>query len=61
MRRVPSVLFTGFPGFLGSELLPRILGRSPNLEAACLVQPLVVGILSAFMRRARPRAASAGA
>jgi nucleoside-diphosphate-sugar epimerase len=36
---VPSVLFTGYPGFLGSELLPRILRRSPNLEAACVVQP----------------------
>lgn len=35
---MPSVLFTGFPGFLGSELLPRVLRRSPHLEAACLVQ-----------------------
>ena len=35
---MPSVLFTGYPGFLGSELLPRILRRSPDLEAACLVQ-----------------------
>ena len=25
-----NILFTGFPGFLGSELLPRILSRSPG-------------------------------
>ena len=34
-----TVLFTGFPGFLGSELLPRVLTRMPNAEAVCLVQP----------------------
>lgn len=32
------VFFTGFPGFLGRELLPRILRREPGLSAACLVQ-----------------------
>jgi thioester reductase-like protein len=36
---VPTVFFTGFPGFLGVELLPRILARSPALTARCLVQP----------------------
>lgn len=34
-----AVLFTGFPGFLGSELLPRVLTRLPDAEAVCLVQP----------------------
>ena len=34
-----TVLVTGFPGFLGSRLLPRILRRSPQARAACLVQP----------------------
>ena len=34
-----TVLVTGFPGFLGSRLLPRILLRSPQSRAACLVQP----------------------
>jgi thioester reductase-like protein len=35
-----STLFvTGYPGFLGAELLPRILARSPGRRAACLVQP----------------------
>ena len=34
-----AILFTGFPGFLGSELLPRVLARAPGAEAVCLVQP----------------------
>jgi thioester reductase-like protein len=34
-----TLFFTGFPGFLGSELVPRVLGRSPQDEAVCLVQP----------------------
>ena len=33
-----SVFFTGFPGFLGSELLPRVLSRTDD-DALCLVQP----------------------
>ncbi len=34
-----TIFFTGFPGFLGSELLPRVLGRSADHQAVCLVQP----------------------
>ena len=34
-----TIFLTGFPGFLGSELLPRLLERSANTEAVCLVQP----------------------
>lgn len=38
-KAAPStIFFTGYPGFLGSELLPRILARSPRAEAVCLVQ-----------------------
>jgi thioester reductase-like protein len=37
-ERTGTVLVTGFPGFLGSRLLPRILRRSPGVRAACLVQ-----------------------
>lgn len=33
------VLFTGFPGFLASALLPRILSRLAAADAVCLVQP----------------------
>lgn len=35
----PKIFFTGFPGFLGSELLPRVLARAGKAEAVCLVQP----------------------
>ncbi len=45
---MPIVFFTGFPGFLGSELLPRVLKRSPGDRAVCLVQ-------SKFIAEARSR------
>lgn len=32
------IFFTGFPGFLGSELLPRVVLRTDH-DALCLVQP----------------------
>jgi thioester reductase-like protein len=35
---VGDVLMTGFPGFLGSALLPRILARREDAHAFCLVQ-----------------------
>jgi thioester reductase-like protein len=34
-----TILMTGFPGFLGSALLPRLLSRDPDVRAWCLVQP----------------------
>jgi thioester reductase-like protein len=34
-----GLLMTGFPGFLASALLPRLLARHPELRAVCLVQP----------------------
>ena len=36
---MPAHFFTGFPGFLCSELLPRVLARAPSARAICLVQP----------------------
>ena len=33
-----TVLMTGFPGFLGSALLPRVLARRPGSTMVCLVQ-----------------------
>ena len=48
---VSNILFTGFPGFLGSELLPRVLSRSAENMALCLVQPK-------FLSAARQRAAA---
>jgi len=35
---VATIFFTGFPGFLGSALLPRVLARRPEDAAVCLVQ-----------------------
>ena len=46
-----TVFFTGFPGFLGSELLPRVLKRSPEATALCLVQPKFAPLAR---ERARP-------
>ncbi|HEX8152965.1 MAG TPA: SDR family oxidoreductase [Thermoanaerobaculia bacterium] len=46
-----TILFTGFPGFLGSELLPRLLARAPGDRAVCLVQ-------AKFLPLARERAAA---
>jgi len=33
-----SLLFTGFPGFIGARLLPRVLELKPESRAVCLVQ-----------------------
>jgi len=35
---VSTILFTGFPGFIGMRLLPGILERQPDARVACLVQ-----------------------
>jgi thioester reductase-like protein len=34
----PAILFTGFPGFIGARLLPRILELRPGTRVVCLVQ-----------------------
>jgi len=36
---VTALLLTGFPGFLGSALLPRLLARRGGVRAICVVQP----------------------
>lgn len=33
-----TIFFTGFPGFVGSALLPRLLARSPDRIGVCLIQ-----------------------
>ena len=38
-----SVLFTGFPGFIGMRLLPRILELQPEVRLECLVQEKFMG------------------
>ena len=51
---MPTLFFTGYPGFLGSALLPRVLARSAESTAVCLVQPKF-----AALARERARAAPA--
>lgn len=38
-----ALLMTGFPGFLGSAMLPRLLTRRDGVRAVCLVQPQHLG------------------
>ena len=42
-----TIVVTGFPGFLGSRLLPRVLRRAPEARAICLVQPKFAAVASA--------------
>ena len=49
----PTIFFTGYPGFLGAQLLPRLLARQPDATARCLVQPK-------FAALARERAKALG-
>jgi thioester reductase-like protein len=44
---VSTIFFTGFPGFLGSALLPRVLDRCPDDVAVCLVQARFAGVARA--------------
>jgi thioester reductase-like protein len=55
-----TVFFTGFPGFLGSELLPRVLSRDDSLEAVCLVQPKFATLAHARIEELRGRAPRLG-
>lgn len=48
-----TILFTGYPGFLGSALLPRVLARSEDTTVICLAQ-------QKFAALARERSASLG-
>jgi thioester reductase-like protein len=38
-----SILFTGFPGFIGARLLPRVLELRAGMRAVCLVQEKFMG------------------
>jgi thioester reductase-like protein len=41
-----AFLFTGFPGFIGARLLPRLLELKPGTRAICLVQEKFVALAS---------------
>jgi len=45
-----TIFFTGFPGFLGSELLPRLLARAPQDDALCIVQPKFAALAATRVR-----------
>jgi thioester reductase-like protein len=44
MNGARSILFTGFPGFIGMRLLPRLLERKPEARVHCLVQEKFIGV-----------------
>ncbi|HVP69271.1 MAG TPA: SDR family oxidoreductase [Anaeromyxobacteraceae bacterium] len=50
-----AILFTGFPGFLGSELLPRVLARPEDRRAVCLVQGKYLGTARKRLREIAER------
>ncbi len=37
-KEAPAILFTGFPGFIGMRLVPRILEQQAEARLVCLVQ-----------------------
>jgi thioester reductase-like protein len=45
-----ALLMTGFPGFLGSALLPRLLARREGAQATCLVQARHLATAEARLR-----------
>ncbi len=45
-----TVVVTGFPGFLGSRLLPLVLAGRPERRAVCLVQPKFAGLAAGRVR-----------
>jgi thioester reductase-like protein len=54
-----TILFTGFPGFIGLRLLPRLLEQAPDARIACLVQEKFLGLAQDGVEailKAHPRA-----
>ncbi len=56
-----KIFFTGFPGFLGSELLPRVLHRLGDSAAVCLVQPKFAELAAQRVKAIEARERSARA
>jgi thioester reductase-like protein len=52
---MPTIFFTGFPGFLGVELLPRLLQGAAGDVAVCLVQPKFAAIARARVEQLERR------
>jgi thioester reductase-like protein len=47
---VPVILFTGFPGFIGMRLVPRLLALQPEARLECLVQEKFQGVARAAVQ-----------
>ena len=52
------ILFTGFPGFLGSQLLSRLLVRYPEARAHCLIQPAFSSLAKHVLQELSPEIAA---
>jgi thioester reductase-like protein len=52
---MPTIFFTGFPGFLGVELLPRLMPEAAEHVAVCLVQPRYVSLAAARVEELEER------
>jgi nucleoside-diphosphate-sugar epimerase len=48
------ILFTGFPGFLGSQLLHRLLTRHTEARAHCLIQPAFSSLAQCALQELGP-------
>lgn len=40
----PTILFTGFPGFIGARLIPKLLADAPEATVVALVEPRMVSV-----------------
>ncbi len=49
-RTSPAVLFTGFPGFIGARLIPRLVELAPDTAFVCLVQEKFLGAAEESVR-----------
>lgn len=55
-----TIFFTGFPGFLGTALLPRVLAGRDDGSAACLVQPKYAALARRRLARLEAEAPGLG-
>jgi thioester reductase-like protein len=46
-----TVLFTGFPGFIGARLIPRLLELRPEVRISCLVQEKFLDVATQAVER----------
>jgi thioester reductase-like protein len=49
-KDAPGILFTGFPGFIGARLIPRLIELRPGAVFHCLVQPRFLDLAQSQIR-----------